>query len=113
MKMQPSQLKALGLTEENNLVTRRSTISQHVDDFYKTDCNQVITELYNWSVWGNFSGDFLRQEGQTENMAILLIPSESLAASMAMSGQTFSSVAAVAYDYSWLDWSNSRGHGNN
>jgi hypothetical protein len=49
-EMQPSQLKALGLTQENNFVVVRSTISQHSDDFYTTECNQCIPELYNWNV---------------------------------------------------------------
>ena len=111
-EMQPSQLKALGLTEENNLVTRRSTISQHVDDFYKTDCNQAITELYDWSVWGNFSADFLRQEGQAENHGY---SADTFGVTSGIDGHVGTNLllgAAVAYDYSWVDWSNSRGHGS-
>ncbi|HEY5235166.1 MAG TPA: autotransporter outer membrane beta-barrel domain-containing protein, partial [Rhabdochlamydiaceae bacterium] len=110
-EMQPSMLKALGLTEENNLVINRSAISQHVDDFYKTDCNQAITELYQWSVWGNFSADFLRQEGQTENIGY---SADTFGVTSGIDGHVGTNLllgAALAYDYSWLDWSNSRGHG--
>jgi autotransporter-associated beta strand protein len=110
-EMQPSQLKALGLTQENNLIINRSAISQHVDDFYKTDCNQAITECYQWNVWGNFSGDFLRQEGQTENIGY---SADTLGVIFGIDGNVGANIligAALGYDYSWLDWSHSRGHG--
>jgi fibronectin-binding autotransporter adhesin len=110
-EMQPSQLKALGLTEENNLVINRSAISQHVDDFYKTDCNQAATELYQWNIWGNFNGDFLRQEGQTENIGY---SADTVGVIFGIDGNVGANVlfgAALGYDYSWLDWSHSRGHG--
>jgi autotransporter-associated beta strand protein len=110
-EMQPSQLKALSLTQENNLLINRSAISQHVDDFYKTDCNQAIADLYQWSVWGNFSGDFLRQEGQSENVGY---SADTFGVTSGIDGQVSPNLllgAALGYDYSWLDWSNSRGHG--
>jgi|GEM_PF-2414514 len=110
--IQPSQLKALGLTEENNLVVIRSSVSQHVDDFYKTDCNKAMAELYNWSTWGNFSGDFLRQEGQTENIGYSATTAGVTAGIDGAVGKNMFLGAAMAYDYSWLDWSNSRGHGS-
>ncbi len=109
-EMQPSQLKALGLTEENNLVVIRSSISQHIDNLYKTECNQAATELYKWNVWSNFSGDFLRQQGQKENIAY---SADTAAATVgidaALAKNLFVGIAG-AYDYSWLDWSHSRGH---
>jgi fibronectin-binding autotransporter adhesin len=111
-EMQPSQLKALGLTEENNLVIKRSAISQHVDDFNKTDCNQAITELYQWSVWGNFNGDFLRQEGQAENIGY---SADTFGVTSGIDGHVGTNLllgAALGYNYSWLDWSSSRGHGS-
>lgn len=110
-EMQPSQLKALGLVQENNLIINRSAISQHVDDFYKTDCNQAATELYQWNIWSNFNGDFLRQEGQTENLGYC---ADTVGVIFGIDGNVGSNVvfgAALGYDYSWLDWSHSRGHG--
>jgi autotransporter-associated beta strand protein len=109
-EIQPSQLKALGLTEENNLVVIRSSLSQHMNDFYKTECSQAVSELYKWNVWGNFSGDFLRQEGQRENVGY---SADTAAATVgidaAVAKDLFLGIAG-AYDYTWLDWSSSRGH---
>ncbi len=111
-EIQPSQLKALGLTEENNLVVIRSSLSQHMDNLYKTECNRAMSELYGCNIWGNFSGDFLRQEGQRENIGY---SADTAAVTIGIDGalgqNAFLGVAG-AYDYTWLDWSNSRGHGS-
>jgi len=111
-KMQPSQLKALAITEENNLLIRRTTVSQHVEDFYKTDCNQDITQCHHWNIWGNFSGDFLRQEGQTENVGYR---ADSYGVTTGIDARVSRKAVlgvAVGCDHSKLHWSDSRGHGS-
>jgi autotransporter-associated beta strand protein len=111
-EIQPSQLKALSLTEENNLVVIRSTISQHLTDLYKTDCCQAISELYKWNVWGNISGDFLRQEGQSENIGYSAdTAAVTVGIDAALAQNLFFGIAG-AYDYSWLEWIHSKGHAN-
>jgi len=110
-EMQPSQMKALTLTEENNLVLIRTAVSQHIDDLNKTDCNQCTSEMYKWNVWSNFSGDFLRQENQSENIGFdANTAGATLGWDVAVTKNLFLGIAG-AYDYSWLTWNHSRGHG--
>lgn len=110
-EMQPSQMRALTLTEENNLVLIRTAISQHIDDLNKTTCNQCMSEMYKWNVWSNFSGDFLRQENQAENIGY---DANTLGATVgidvAVTKDLFVGIAG-AYDHSSLQWNHSRGHG--
>jgi fibronectin-binding autotransporter adhesin len=110
-EMQPSQMKALTLTEENNLVLIRTAVSQHIDDLNKTTCNQCMSEMYKWNVWSNFSGDFLRQENQSENIGYdANTAAATLGMDIAVTKNLFLGLAG-AYDYSWLTWNHSRGHG--
>lgn len=109
--MQPSQLKAFGLAEENNLVTIRTAVSQRIDDLNRTDCNQNTADLYKWSFWSNFSGDIMRQEGHSQNVGFDV---NTAAATVGFDVEPVKDLfvgLAAAYDYSWLEWNHSQGHG--
>ena len=111
-EIQPSQLKALDLIQENNLVVIRSSLSQHMADLYKTECSQNISALYHWNIWSNFSGDFLRQEGARQNIGY---SANTAAATLGIDAAVIKNLfvgLAGAYDYSWVEWQHSRGHGN-
>jgi autotransporter-associated beta strand protein len=110
-EMQPSELKALTRTEENNLVVVRTAVSQHIDNLNKTPCNQSMSKTYRWNVWSNFSGDFLRQDGQSENIGFDANTAAAVGGvDIATVNNLFVGVAG-AYDHSWLTWNHSKGHG--
>jgi hypothetical protein len=109
--MQPSQLKAFGLAVENNLVVMRTAVSQRIDDLNRTDCNQETSSLHQWNFWSNFSGDFMRQEGHTQNVGFDV---NTAAATVGFDVEPLKNLFvgfAAAYDYSWLEWNHSQGDG--
>ncbi len=111
-EMQPSQLKAFDIIEENNLVLVRTAISQRTDDLNRTDWNQCISEWYKWTLWSNLSGDFLRQEDNTGNVGFDANTASAAIGSDVRLGEHYYLGFAGAYNYSWLQWDKSRGHGN-
>ena len=110
-EMQPSQLKSLSLAEEHNLVLVRSAISQRSDDFFRTNCNQAISDKYNWSLWTNISGNYLNQHHHTQNLGFqTLTGTGTLGIDTCLYDNIFFGLAG-AYNYTIFDWERGRGKG--
>jgi autotransporter-associated beta strand protein len=111
-KMQPSQLKGLVLTEENNLISVRSTISQRLQEIYQTLCQQDASKRYDWTFWSNVNGDFLAQHQTQKNVGFRAQTGTlSLGCDRELVENLFVGVNA-AYNYSGVQWKKSRGHGS-
>ncbi len=111
-EIQPSQLTALKITEENNLVLARTAISQRVDDLYRTPCNPCMADTHPWSFWTNTSGDFLRQERQGVNRGF---NARTVSGVFGFDRRLFSQLflgLAGAYNHSSMKWNDSRGSGS-
>jgi autotransporter-associated beta strand protein len=109
--MQPSQLRALTLTEENNLLLVRTAISQRTQTLYQTLCERYSSNDYHTSVWGNVSGDFVNQQKQQQNVGYQAWTGSVTFGADGRVGKHFILGASGAVNRSNVDWKKSRGDG--
>jgi len=110
--MQPSQLKSLVLSEQSNLVRIRSVVSQRLEEFYRTDCNQEDANRHRGSFWMDAGGNWSRQNSGAHNPGYHAWSATPMAGADVRLGHDLFLGAVGAYNYTGLTWERSRGDGN-
>ena len=59
LQMQPSQLKALGVSATNTTMQMHAMIANHADSYFKTPCS--LSDRKKWEVWIDALGNFSHQ----------------------------------------------------
>lgn len=111
-QMQPSMLKGLALTQENNAVRQREMLTHRILLSIKQACNQPKRKAYDMSLWGEVMGDFYSQSHAEQNPAfrshsVNLI----LGYDVQVDPEAFVGIAG-GYSYSDLRWKRDRGTGD-
>jgi len=111
-KMQPSQLKGLVLAQENNCISVRTAVQERAGDLYYTDCNLQSAELYRWSIWSNFHGDFADEHNSEGNPGFRARSGTATVGTDVRFAKDAVLGAAGAYSTTDLQWNLKRGHGS-
>ena len=111
-KMQPSQLTALSVVQENDLLYVRNAIYQRLYDTQKTCTLPSVDQKPPVSIWGSFFGGYTTQENQGGDPGYLAkTPGVILGADLDLrNGSTIG--GAFSYAYTRHEWNQSRGDAN-
>jgi fibronectin-binding autotransporter adhesin len=109
-EMQPSELTALKLIEENNLMLAQAAISQRLDDIDRTPCNVAMSKAFTWNPWMNVGADFLNQDRQGSSQGI---DATTVSGALGVDRRFTNTLIGLAgaYNHSSVDWNNSHGKG--
>ena len=108
LQMQPSQLKALGVSATNTTVQLHSIIAEHAGSYIKSEC--TVGNRKKWSVWGDLFGVFSHQAMLHGELGFHDGTGGGLVGVDAAPCKNLSVGGALAYTFTRLDWNHNPSH---
>ena len=108
LQMQPSQIKALGVSETNTTVQLHSIIAEHAGSYIKTAC--TIESRKKWSAWGDLFGVFSHQSMLHGELGFHDKTGGGLIGIDASPCKNLSVGGALSYTFTHLDWNHNPSH---
>ncbi len=108
LQIQPSQIKALGVSETNTTVQLHSIISEHAGSYTKTAC--TVENRKKWSVWGDLFGVFSHQGVLHGELGFHDKTGGGLIGIDALPCKNLSVGGALSYTFTHLNWNHNPSH---
>lgn len=111
-QMQPSQVKAYIITQEENAIRQRNKIDHRLAYWYKGSCYINHTFPQEMTIWVEGMGDYQWQQAQQQNVGFNAWSADALLGLDVAPVPTWLVGAAIGYTYSKVHWEQCRGNGN-
>lgn len=108
-EMQPSELRALTVAEQNNALFAQQAISWRMAEFDRTECEWEASRCHPWNVWASLGGNWTDQRPADHQVGY---HSPALAAVLGFDGKIAENLylgIGVEYGYAELTWRENRG----
>lgn len=108
-EMQPSQLRALTVAEQNNTLFAQQTLNWRMAQFDRSTCEKEISKSFPWNFWVSLAGNWTEQRPADHNVGYT---APAIGFTTGFDGKIADNLflgLAVEYGHVWFDWKEDRG----
>ncbi len=110
--MQPSQLRALTVAEQNNSLFAQSILNDRMDAFDRSRCEKEIDKHFKWNVWASLAGNWTDQRKADHNVGYTAPAGALMIGADGRIAQNLYMGVAAEYSYVALHWRENQGSSN-